>query len=347
MSSSKYGVFLCHNSKDKSVVRAVAQALKFLDIQCWLDEVDTLPGTLWRPQIANVISTSNSFAIFIGEHGLGAYQVKEVEDIFQNFSNDDYSIIPILLPNVVIPSNAPGFLAQHLMDHTFVDWSLANSMARLVLGITRKQLDANQIEDAQLQYQIAYDREKLEFLPDKIGSLSQQLSKLCNEYKDAQESLKVLEQKLESIRRERRRNVTESVSRLESFLKGYEDEMFRDSKRYISREISTSLKKKLVESNHYDRLELTIESLISVIPMALVKEDNNENYNYLKYVIDLKDVSLRFFWDDDNDRNELSHLYRNLLEYLKNRVVNSYNMDNNLKAKFSQVIDRFTFYFLT
>lgn len=123
--------------------------------------------------------------------------------------------------------------------------------------------------------------------------------------------------------------------------------MFRDSKRYISREISTSLKKKLVESNHYDRLELTIESLISVIPMALVKEDNNENYNYLKYVIDLKDVSLRFFWDDDNDRNELSHLYRNLLEYLKNRVVNSYNMDNNLKAKFSQVIDRFTFYFLT
>jgi len=44
-----FDVFLSHNSKDKPVVRQIAEALKGRGVRAWLDERELPPGSLWRP----------------------------------------------------------------------------------------------------------------------------------------------------------------------------------------------------------------------------------------------------------------------------------------------------------
>jgi hypothetical protein len=55
-----FDVFLCHNSEDKSAVRAISEKLAERNIKPWLDE----------EQIENI----KSVAVFLGESGLGPCQ---------------------------------------------------------------------------------------------------------------------------------------------------------------------------------------------------------------------------------------------------------------------------------
>ena len=177
MSTSKYDVFLCHNSKDKDVVRAVDSVLKDFKIKTWLDEVDLRPGRSWKPEIHELITTVRSIAIFIGENGFGSYQEKEIEDVLLQFSSKDRPIIPVLLPNTEPPGTVPKFFKNSpyggdLSNFTFVDLNSQNSMSRLILGINGNGIDKEQCDFAQLLYQTNYDRLKLESLPTQIEKFS-------------------------------------------------------------------------------------------------------------------------------------------------------------------------------
>lgn len=56
----KIRIFLCHSSSDKPSVRGLYQQLKGNDLfDPWLDEINIIPGLLWRPEIERAIKGSD------------------------------------------------------------------------------------------------------------------------------------------------------------------------------------------------------------------------------------------------------------------------------------------------
>ena len=93
--SQQFDIFLCHNSQDKDEVRKVREALQKQGFQCFLDEYLS-GGELWRQSIARAIRNSRYVVIFVGGHGLGQYQRKEIEYCDGIFF-DGIKVIPVLL----------------------------------------------------------------------------------------------------------------------------------------------------------------------------------------------------------------------------------------------------------
>jgi TIR domain len=159
---SEPNVFLCHNSEDKSIVRAIAGALKEVDIKYWLDEGELIPGRLWEPAIKEEISAIKSAAIFIGGNGFGAYQKTELTDFLAQAQNRECPIIPVFLPKV--KSNKSSLLEsitdtklkeiiENLLDRTWVDLNDEdNGVSNLIHGITGNQPDSTMANLAQLHY---------------------------------------------------------------------------------------------------------------------------------------------------------------------------------------------------
>ncbi|MDJ0695845.1 GUN4 domain-containing protein [Mastigocoleus sp. MO_188.B34] len=93
--SQQFDIFLCHNSQDKDEVRKVREALQQQGFKCFLDEYLS-GGELWRQSIARAIRNSRYVVIFVGGHGLGQYQRKEIEYCDGIFF-DGIKVIPVLL----------------------------------------------------------------------------------------------------------------------------------------------------------------------------------------------------------------------------------------------------------
>jgi hypothetical protein len=69
-----FDVFLCHNSEDKSAVRAISEKLAERNIKPWLDEEQIGPGAPWQTVFGEQIENIKSVAVFLGESGLGPCQ---------------------------------------------------------------------------------------------------------------------------------------------------------------------------------------------------------------------------------------------------------------------------------
>ena len=347
MSISKYDVFLCHNSKDKDVVRAVDSVLKEFKIETWLDEVDLLPGRFWKPEIHEVITTVKSIAIFIGEHGFGPYQEKEVEGVLLQFSGQGRPIIPILLPNTEPLGTVPKFFknspyGQDLSSFTFVDLNSQNSMSRLILGIKGNRIDEEECNFARLIYQTNYDRLRLESLPTQMEKFSRDLSALCSEYTDIRKRVQESDRQLNDIRLKRKERAKKSLNSLEKFLTENKKYLYKKIIRNIDTGTPTKLKEKLVHIDCYDDLKLTIETLISAIPIALLKEDGNESFDYFKLVEFLKNESLEKIWDDDEYLYDLIDIYDKIIKNIRDEVSKSYSIDISVRDNLNRVLDCFT-----
>lgn len=80
----KFDVFLSYNSKERELVHELA--MKLLDeasILCWFDIWDVSGGADWEKEIENVLNSCYGCAVFIGEHGLSDYQLKEINAAIQ------------------------------------------------------------------------------------------------------------------------------------------------------------------------------------------------------------------------------------------------------------------------
>jgi hypothetical protein len=73
-----FDVFMCHNAEDKPAVREIAQKLSEENIKPWLDEADIRTGSFWHTAIGQQIETVKSAAVFVGQHGVGPWQSREI-----------------------------------------------------------------------------------------------------------------------------------------------------------------------------------------------------------------------------------------------------------------------------
>lgn len=101
----KYDAFLCHNSKDKPEVREIDKQLKAKGIRTFLDVSEILGGDSWSIKIVQAIRSSKSAVVFLGKHGLGPYQKKEINRFEGRHFRTSFKVIPVLLKDASAPEN--------------------------------------------------------------------------------------------------------------------------------------------------------------------------------------------------------------------------------------------------
>ncbi len=130
-----YDVFLCHNGKDKPVVRKLRDALKQRQIRTWFDEDQLIPGRPWQEALEQAIQSIGAAAICVGPSGIGPWQDREMRAYIQEFVNQSATaVIPVLLPGVTDVPDLPLFLKPfHWVD--LRDGVNGNGFRLLICGI--------------------------------------------------------------------------------------------------------------------------------------------------------------------------------------------------------------------
>ena len=134
MGEFEFDVFLCHNSQDKPAVIEIANQLKANNINPWLDKWHLRPGSSWQDSLEDQINEIRAAAVFVGNSGLGPWQMQEIKAFLRAFVNRKCPVIPVLLPNAPQEPQLPVFL-QGLM---WVDFRQRDPepLGQLIWGIT-------------------------------------------------------------------------------------------------------------------------------------------------------------------------------------------------------------------
>lgn len=134
METNDFDVFLCHNGKDKPLVKQIGEKLKERGFLPWLDEWNLQPGLPWQRALEKQIGKIKSAAVFVGKDGIGPWQQVELEAFLRKFVNTGRPVIPVLLPDVAREPQLPLFLE----GMTWVDFRVSDPdpLSRLIWGIT-------------------------------------------------------------------------------------------------------------------------------------------------------------------------------------------------------------------
>ncbi len=134
-----YDVFLCHNSKDKQNVIAIAKRLKERGILPWLDIWEIRPGMRWQKELQKNLKSVKSAAVFVGPRGAGPWQELEVESLLQQLARRNRTIIPVILEGRQGRPRLPAFLDMwHVVDMRQPD---PDPFEQLIWGITGERSD--------------------------------------------------------------------------------------------------------------------------------------------------------------------------------------------------------------
>jgi WD40 repeat protein len=116
-----FDVFLSHNSKDKPAVERLAQKLQREGLEPWLDKWALTPGGRWQSELATGIQVSSACAVFVGPHGLGAWENEELGLALDRAAKDrSFRLFLVLLPGLPEPFDA-NTLPPFLSTRTWID----------------------------------------------------------------------------------------------------------------------------------------------------------------------------------------------------------------------------------
>lgn len=133
----KFDVFLSHNSKDKTWVINLKNALESFDVKVWLDKDEIRPGDMFAEALEKGIEESRAVALIISPEAMASGWVKaEYYRALSLATNNQLQLIPVLYKNAEIP----GFLR----DRSWVDFSneveYDEKVNDLIWGITGKKI---------------------------------------------------------------------------------------------------------------------------------------------------------------------------------------------------------------
>jgi WD40 repeat protein len=143
----EFHVFLCHNSKDKPVVRQLADKLLEHGILAWVDEKGVLAGDRFSKKLEEMVDQAGALAVLIGPQGMGQWQEMEYHAALQRSIEDRdeegrprLRLIPVLLPGVPPKPELPVFLrGMHAIDLRQEGPENREEIRRLVEAITTKR----------------------------------------------------------------------------------------------------------------------------------------------------------------------------------------------------------------
>jgi len=108
--SQSFDVFLSHNSLDKPIVRELAQALSGRGLRVWVDDEQLVPGRSWQDKLEDIIQSTRSAAVLVGQDGLGPWETVEMRTCLSEFVRRGMPVIPVLLPDAPKNLELPPFL---------------------------------------------------------------------------------------------------------------------------------------------------------------------------------------------------------------------------------------------
>ena len=112
MDELEFDVFCTHNSHDKNLVEIIAGKLRRRNIRSWIDKQQILGGQSSQTRIQEIIPKVKSAAIFIGESGLGNWQIEEIQLLLDQCKLSGKPLIPVLLPGIREVPWDLGFIRQ-------------------------------------------------------------------------------------------------------------------------------------------------------------------------------------------------------------------------------------------
>jgi GTPase SAR1 family protein len=95
---AEYDVFLSYNGRDKDIVRSIAVQLRDRGLRPWMDERQLRPGTVWPPDLEEVIARVPAVAVIIGAQR-GPWQEREIYAFIQQAVSRRCAVVPVLLPD--------------------------------------------------------------------------------------------------------------------------------------------------------------------------------------------------------------------------------------------------------
>ena len=116
-----FGVFLCHNSQDKDVIRRLAELLNRNGIETWVDEKDLRAGDTWQRSLFQALLEAPVVIICLGPYGFGPWQDKEVQLMTQRIVDSSAVVIPLILPICEEDPPIPDWIQQVLALTQMVD----------------------------------------------------------------------------------------------------------------------------------------------------------------------------------------------------------------------------------
>ncbi len=137
----EWDVFLSHSSKDKLLVRPLAERLEAAGYRVWYDEWTLVPGAPWQEALEEGLARSAHCAVCVGPNGFGPWHTEEMrQGVEQAIEGGGSRVIPILLPGVRTATRKA--LPKALTRLTWVDFSSiedAHAFRRLRAGLDRKR----------------------------------------------------------------------------------------------------------------------------------------------------------------------------------------------------------------
>src|SRR5215216_2690986 len=108
----KYDVFLSHSSKDKAVVRAVAERLRADKLKVWFDEWEIKPGDSIPSKIEEGLEHSRVLVLCMSANAFGSdwAQLEAGTFRFRDPLNKERRFIPLRLDETSIPGSLAQFL---------------------------------------------------------------------------------------------------------------------------------------------------------------------------------------------------------------------------------------------
>jgi hypothetical protein len=141
--TEQFDVFLCHNSKDKSLVEKIADQLRLRGLNPWLDKASLAGGDQFTIEIEKAIVNSKSAVIFFGNNGVGNWQKREIGVCYSRSVDASkeglvFKVIPVLLPGVTEVPKDQMFLREiHWIS--FLDLKHKDAFKQLESAIRSKE----------------------------------------------------------------------------------------------------------------------------------------------------------------------------------------------------------------
>ncbi len=138
--SARRRIFLAHAREDKPRVRKLYADLKARGFDPWLDEVDLMPGQIWKTEIPNAIRYAEMFLACLSRQSIEkrGYVQREFRQALSAFAErppGSIYVIPVRLDDCDVPDLDIPDLELNLRDIQWVDLWQEGGLARLVAAI--------------------------------------------------------------------------------------------------------------------------------------------------------------------------------------------------------------------
>lgn len=119
-------VFLCHASEDKVAIKDLYHRLKSDGLTPWMDEIDILPGQMWRYEISKAVRSSDIILVCLSNYSISkaGYVQKEIKDALDVADEQPEGmifIIPLKLEECQMPDRLSHLQWVSLFDESGYD----------------------------------------------------------------------------------------------------------------------------------------------------------------------------------------------------------------------------------